>query len=169
MNTRITDLEKALSESKSTLEKERAELETLRADQPAASSQAEDVRRMQTQVESMDSIVQDLRGQNACLSEEVKLLEELRADLEQEIEHLKSQLSMAKQQVTTLTKASDSVSTPNGRPDIGHVRDENTGLKHIINQLNTEVDEYRAANKQLLKEAEALREAQATLEQTVTT
>jgi CAP-Gly domain-containing linker protein 1 len=179
----VAELEAALRESKSTLDKERNEVERLRGGNQESSQ--------------LEAKLNSLRKQADDLNEEIQLLEEIKSEhmelqaetstaskaAETEILRLRAELGKKDERISSLQRECTSLSIT-GSPILGSrrgsgasviitedeqksMRDQIIGLKMIVNQLTDENHDYSEQNKQLLAEALMLKEAQKALESTV--
>lgn len=182
----IQQLETALKESQRALENERAELETLRVDS-STSGHAEKTAQLQRQLTAAQDEAREAQQHAKDLEEEISLLEDIKTDqmatqsseTSQQIEQLQSDLKAKTEEVEALQAKRDaqfkrsssssnysSLSTRD-REDVPSLKDQIVGLKVIIGQLTDENQELSQQNKDLLTQADTLREAQKALETTV--
>ncbi|GAA5867390.1 hypothetical protein JCM1840_002120 [Sporobolomyces johnsonii] len=162
---RIKELQDALTESQSTLEAERYELEGLRHEANGDASLADDLKRVSRELASAKADFEKVQRDAAQNSD---LVSELREDLraaEKEIERLqKLELPTPDSRRASVASTRSSMG---GKDEATATRDQIVGLKSIISTLTEENQALLERNQTLLGESQELKNAQQALEATV--
>ncbi|CEQ41011.1 SPOSA6832_02692, partial [Sporobolomyces salmonicolor] len=152
---RIKELQDALTESQSTLEAERYELEGLRHEANGDASLADDLKRVSRELASAKADFEKLQRDAAQNSD---LVTELREDLraaEKEIERLqKLELPTPDSRRASVASTRSSIG---GKDEATATRDQIVGLKSIISTLTEENQELLERNQTLLGESQELK------------